>query len=97
MRCVLGPGKGEVAACDVEEVAIPPHVYTGPGEQLFDFLARALSTFIDKHQVRGWGREEKRVKGLRLELESNAAKCRDHGTAGPRVGLECWGTDTSRR
>lgn len=63
MRCVLGPGKGEVAACDVEEVTIPPHVYTGPGEQLFDFLARALSTFIDKHQVRGRKRGSENGEG----------------------------------
>ncbi|KXZ50618.1 hypothetical protein GPECTOR_15g301 [Gonium pectorale] len=47
----LGEGPGELAACEVEEVALPREVYTGPGEALFDFLARTLSAFIARHHT----------------------------------------------
>lgn len=47
----LGPGKGEIAACEVEEVTLPKHIYTGPGDRLFDFLATTLKSFIDRHSA----------------------------------------------
>jgi hexokinase len=47
----LGAGKGEVEACDVEEVSLPKEIYTGTGDKLFDFLAVTLKSFIDRHQA----------------------------------------------
>lgn len=45
-------GMAPKASQEAIEVAIPQEVYTGTGDQLFDFLAATLKDFIDKH--RGW-------------------------------------------
>ncbi|GIL69534.1 hypothetical protein Vretimale_13553 [Volvox reticuliferus] len=50
MHVRLGPSKGEVTACDVEEVTLPKEIYTGPGDKLFDYLATTLKSFIDRHR-----------------------------------------------
>ncbi|EFJ42371.1 hexokinase [Volvox carteri f. nagariensis] len=51
MHVRLGPGKGEVAACNVEEVTLPKEIYTGAGDKLFDYLATTLKSFIDRHSI----------------------------------------------
>ncbi|GLI62661.1 hypothetical protein VaNZ11_005336, partial [Volvox africanus] len=51
MHVRLGPRKGEVTACDVEEVTLPKEIYTGPGDKLFDYLATTLKSFIDCHRA----------------------------------------------
>jgi hexokinase len=49
----LGSGPGEVEAAEMEQVAIPRHVYTGTAEQLFDFLARPLARLVQRVQASG--------------------------------------------
>jgi hypothetical protein len=48
MYAKLGSGTSELSAQLVEEFSLPPHIYTGPGEALFDFLAAKLKSFIDR-------------------------------------------------
>lgn len=50
MRVRLGDGKGHVHTCEVDEVSLPKEVYTGSGNDLFDFLATTLKRFIDRHE-----------------------------------------------
>jgi hexokinase len=49
----LGPSPGEVEAAEMEQLAIPRHVYTGTQEQLFDFLARPLAKMVQRMQAAG--------------------------------------------
>ena len=35
----------------MEQVSIPPGVYTGSSRQLFDFLATSMAAFIAKHRA----------------------------------------------
>ncbi|KAG2452945.1 hypothetical protein HYH02_002282 [Chlamydomonas schloesseri] len=53
MHVRLGSGRGQVEACDVQEVALPREVYEGSGQQLFDFLATTLRDFIWRHSAAG--------------------------------------------
>lgn len=49
----LGGERGEVEAAEMEQLAIPRHVYTGSQEQLFDFLARPLARMVQRMQASG--------------------------------------------
>jgi len=49
----LGGARGEVEAAEMEQLAIPRHVYTGTQEQLFDFLARPLARMVRRMQASG--------------------------------------------
>jgi len=49
MYVKLSQDKSQVLEQDMEVVSIPKEVYTGKGEQLFDFLAASVKSFIEQH------------------------------------------------
>lgn len=58
MYCKLSDQPGKVDATVLEQMAIPKEVYTGTGDQLFDFLAQCVREFMSRHET-----EEDRKSG----------------------------------
>jgi hexokinase len=46
LRVQLGGKQGRVIKQEYEEVAIPPELMIGTSEELFDFIAKELSSFV---------------------------------------------------
>ncbi|KAF5830028.1 hexokinase [Dunaliella salina] len=50
LHVVLSKEPSKVECTEMTEVSIPPNVYKGTGQQLFDFLATTLKDFIKEHK-----------------------------------------------
>ncbi|KAJ0254186.1 Hexokinase-1 [Hirschfeldia incana] len=62
MRVLLGGKEGRVVKQEAKEVSIPPHLMTSGSDELFNFIAEALATFVategeDFHLPEGRQRE----------------------------------------